>query len=178
MTILSKRSFDVLILMKKLMDAHTMVITARIRRMGKVMFSVCSQGGGGQPGGGQVQPGGGVRSSRGGLGPARGGLGPARGGSARGGSGPARGVSGPAGGGQVRLGGGSFRLGGGQVQLGGGVSRDMSTAGVIATRRAVCLLRSRRRTFLFTKLFILIHKTMVICRTTSHEVAAGERSDQ
>ena len=112
------------------------IFTARIRRMGKVMFSVCPHwGGGGQV---RVQLGG-VRSesSRGGSGQS-----PARGGQVRvqpgGGSGqsPARGgqVS-PAGGGQVSPAGG-----GGQSTEGGSAS--------CALLRAVCLLRSRRRTFL------------------------------
>ena len=98
-----------------------------VRREGHVLTrvcpsihdSVCPQGGGGQS---SVQLGGGVRSS---------------------------GV-----GGEVR----SSRRGGGQVQpVGGGVrssrggevSQDRTTEWVVTTRRAVCLLRSRRRTFLF-----------------------------
>ena len=88
-------------------------------------------------GGGQVQLPGGVRSScRGGVRSSCGGVRS----SCRGGSGPAAG-----GGGQVQL------LGGCQVQPpgGGGVSQDRTTQGVLATWRVVCLLRSRRRTFLF-----------------------------
>ena len=87
--------------------------------MGKVMFSLCPHLGGG----GQVQPGE---------------------------SGPAGGVShqgGSATGGRVRS-----SWGGGQVRGGqppGGVSQDRTTKGVLAIWRAVCRLRSRRRTFLF-----------------------------
>ena len=92
-------------------------------------------GGGGQvsepTGGGGFQPGGGVRSvSR--LG---GGLGPA----GRGGSGPAGG-----GGGQV-----SEPTGGGAVPAGGGGAGSASCA----LLRAVCLLRSRRRSFLFQSVY-------------------------
>ena len=72
------------------------------------------------------------------------------GGSARGGQpggGQPGGVSqgGSARGGQP----GEGSAGGGSAR--GGVSQDMTTAGVIAMRQAVCLLRSRRRTFLFLK---------------------------
>ena len=63
-------------------------------------------------------------------------------------------------GGSVQLGGGSVQPGRGGVSpargvgqsaggQGGGVSQDRTTQGVLATRWAVCLLRSRRRTFLF-----------------------------
>ena len=139
------------------------------------MFSVCSHLGGGQVRGGQVQLAGGVRSSRGGSGPARwggqvqpggvrsswggqvqlggSGLGGVRsswGGQVQlGGSGPARGGSGPAGGGgQLQL------AGGGQVQPGG--------SGSCTLLRAVCLLHSRRRTFLFSNTFYFCLKNYII----------------
>ena len=143
---------------------HTCLITARVRstREGNVLTRVCPsinlsvhrggypypimlcnisqnamrqrRGGGGVPG--QVPPGGVP------------------------GSGTPRGVPGsgtpPPGGypGQVPPRGGTrvrYPRGGypGQVPpLGGGVTRVGSTEGVLTTRRAVCLLRSRRRTFL------------------------------
>ena len=40
----------------------------------------------------------------------------------------------------------------GQVQMGGYPGK--TTEGVLATRRSVCLLRSRRRTFLFSEIYI------------------------
>ena len=121
-----------------LLTCHlSLIITARIRRMGKVMFSVCPHLGGG----GQVQAGGG-------SGPAGWGEGGQVSPAGRGGSGPGGGVggSGPAGGrGGVR----SSRPGGRGVRSvqrrGGGVSASC------ALLQAVCLLRSRRRTFLFRK---------------------------
>ena len=117
------------------------IITARIRRMGKVMFwggqgqrSIQPRGGQGQR---SIQPGG-VRSSWGGQGQRSiqpGGSGPARGGGSK--------VN-PARGGQVQLGGSKVNpAGGGQVQLGG-----KGGSASCALLRAVCLLRSRRRTFL------------------------------
>ena len=51
-----------------------------------------------------------------------------------------------------QLGGGSGQSAGGGVSQGGsvgGVSQDSTTERVLTTRRAVCLLRSRRRNFLF-----------------------------
>ena len=122
----------------------------------RVCPSVCPQGGGGQvqPGGSGpargVRSSGGVRSSWGGSGPARGGVRSSRGG------------SGPAGGGQVQLGGGGqssrgegqVQLGWGQVQPGGGGVRSSRGGSASCTLwRAVCLLRSRRRTFLFLPAF-------------------------
>ena len=85
-------------------------------------------------GGGQVQLVGGVRSSQWGGGGVR---------SVQVGAGLRSSWSG---GGQVQPVGG----GGGQVQLGGGgcVSQDRTTEWVLTTRWAVCLLCSRRRTFL------------------------------
>ena len=112
------------------------VITARVRSTtGRYCFHRClsvHRGGGVrsvQPGGGQVSPagGGGVRSVQ------------------------------PGGGGQSALGWVRSVAGGGQVSSqgvgqvsggGGGVSQDRTTEGLLTTRRAVCLLRSRRRTFL------------------------------
>ena len=81
----------------------------------------------------------------------------------RGGSGPAArmGGSGPAGGGQVQLPGGSGPAAGGGVRSScqGGVRSSRGEGGSVrlggsascALLRAVCLLRSRRRTFLFKK---------------------------
>ena len=109
------------------------------------------------PGGVQssVQPGGGGSgpARAGGSGPAGGGSGPAGGGQVQprgGGS-----VLSPAGGGQVQpWGGGSVQLGGGSGPAGGGgSSQDRTTEWVLSTRRAVCLLRSRRRTFLLNIIF-------------------------
>ena len=80
----------------------TALITARIRRMGKVMFSLCPHLGGGV----RSRCRGGVRSSWGGVSPAGGG------------SGPAGGRSGP--GGSVQPGGGSSPAGG-RSGPGGGV---------------------------------------------------------
>ena len=104
------------------------IITARVRstREGNVLTRVCPS----------IHPqiclstGGAVRSSRGG------GEGQVQ---LAGGSGPGRGGVRSRRGGQVQLGGGA-----------GGVSQDRTTEWVLTTtRRAVCLLRSRRRTFLF-----------------------------
>ena len=108
--------------------------------------------------------GGGVRSSRGGVrSSCRGGSGPAWGGQVLPGGGQIQpggvrsswqGGSGPAGRGGVR----SSCQGGGQVQLPGGGSASC------ALLRAVCLLRSRRRTFLLN--IILLHlslETNVLC---------------
>ena len=66
-------------------------------------------------------------------------------------SGPAGGGSGPAGGGGSGPGSGGVRSRwrGGQVQPGGGQSAGGSAS--CALLRAVCLLRSRRRTFLFAE---------------------------
>ena len=90
--------------------------------MGKVIFSLCPH-----LGGGQVQP----RRGRSGQSANRGGVRSSWGG----GSGPAgQGGSGPAGGG-----------GGGSGPVSGGRSASC------ALLRAVCFLRSRRRTFLFDK---------------------------
>ena len=90
------------------------------------MFSVCSHLGGGQSSRGGVSPAGrGGQSSWGGVSPAGGG------------------------GGQSSQGGVSPARGGGSVQLVGGGSAKIG----LTTRRAVCLLRSRRRTFLFYALF-------------------------
>ena len=119
------------------------VITARIRRMGKVMFSVCPHlGGGGQV---RVQPGGGgVRSesSRGGGGQVR----VPPGGSGQSSQGGGSGQSSRGGGGQV-----SPARGVGQSSRGGWVSPAGGGGGSASCTllRAVCLLRSRRRTFLF-----------------------------
>ena len=95
------------------------VFTARIRRMGKVMFSVCSHLGGG---GVRSSQGGGVRSvsRQGGSGPAGGGVR-----SSWGGSGPARGGwvrSSQGGSGQSADGGGQVQPGGGSGPAGRGVS--------------------------------------------------------
>ena len=55
----------------------------------------------------------------------------------------------PRGGGVSPAGGGGVSPAGGvSPGGGGGVSQDRTTEGVLATRRAVCLLCSRRRTFL------------------------------
>ena len=117
--------------------------TARVRSTTEghsFTLLVCSRGGGGgcqvSPaggGGGQVQlPGGG------GSGPAAGGVGQVQL-LGRGGSGPAAGE-----GGQVQL------PGGGQSSRQGGVSQQGEGGSAsCALLRAVCLLRSRRRTFLF-----------------------------
>ena len=66
------------------------------------------------------------------------------GGQSAGGGGQSSGVGGvsPAGG------------GGGSVQPGGGVSQDRTTEWVFTTRQVVCLLRSRRRTFLLPFTFV------------------------
>ena len=128
------------------------IITARVRStIGKVIVSLC-----------YVCPhlGGGVRSVLGGRGQSSRGWGQSRRGgrsglSSRGGGGqvsPARGGSGQVSSWGVR----SVARGVGQVSSqgvqvssrGGGVSQDTTTEGVLTTRRAVCLLRSRRRTFL------------------------------
>ena len=113
---------------------HWWFFTARIRRMGegnvltRVCPSVCPQGEGG-----------------GGSGPAgRGGVSPAGGGGGQvqlGGVSPSRGGSGPAGGGVRSSWGGSVQPGGVRSSRGGGSAS-------CALLRAVCLLRSRRRTFL------------------------------
>ena len=113
------------------------IVTARIRRMGKVMFSVCPHLGGG------VYP---ARSSRGGV---------------------------------PRLGTPPGRTGGYPVR---------TTKGVLTTRRAVCLLRSRRRTFLlFTELgddkiygcrkCLLSVKSKNVSSTLEFLVAPSKRSD-
>ena len=110
--------------------AFERLFTARIRRMGKVMFSLCPHLGG-------------VRSSC-----RRGGSGPAAGGGCQ--------VQLP-GGGQVQLlgGGGSGpAAGGGQVQLPGGVRSSCRGGSASCTLLwAVCLLCSRRRTFLLVLVF-------------------------
>ena len=97
-----------------------LLITARIRRMGKVMFSVCPHLGGGV------------------LNPRR----------SHGLSTPLPGLS--TGGGGHSVGGGHSA--GGVIQPGGysarGVGTIRTTEWVLTTQRAVCLLRSRRRTFL------------------------------
>ena len=130
-----------------------------VRREGNVLTRVCPsvspQGGGGvsqptQPGG--VSPAGGGQSSRGGS-VQPGGISPARGEvghSAWGGWG---------GSGQSARGRG--------VSRGEGVSQDRTTEWVLTTRRAVCLLRSRRRTFLL-ELFSLttIPQSAFSIRTT------------
>ena len=112
-------------------------------------------------GGGQVQPpgAGGVRSSQGGVRSSRGGSGPARGGGqvqpAGGGVRSSR-----RGGGQVQLGGGSGPAGGVRSSQWGGGVRSSRGGGQVrggsascALLRALCLLRSRRRTFLFCQEF-------------------------
>ena len=82
--------------------------------------------------------------------------------SSRGGSGPAGGVGQvqPGGGGQVQPGGGQVQprgvrssRGGGSGPAGGGGSAKLGQHRP-ATWRAVCLLRSRRRTVLFSHIFI------------------------
>ena len=137
------------------------IFTARVRSTTEgysFTLLVCSQGWGSGP-----------AASGGGSGPAarEGGSGPAargvRSSCQGGGSGPA------AGGGQVQLPGGVRSSQGGQVQLPGGVRSSRQGRGVRSSRgggvspasgggsascallRAVCLLRSRRRTFLFPK---------------------------
>ena len=72
--------------------------------------------------------------SRGGVSASRGEGQPARGGSASQGGQPA--------------GGWGSASRGGSASWGGGVSQDRTTEWVLTTQRAVCLLRSRRRTFL------------------------------
>ena len=123
-----------------------------IRRMGEGnVFSLFTSGGGGS---GQSADGGGVRSASGGGGgqvsqlTGEGQVQPAGGGSGQSANGG--GGSGPASGGGVRSSRGgqvSQLTGGGQVQPGGVSQRGGSAS--CALLRAVCLLRSRRRTFLF-----------------------------
>ena len=129
-----------------------------VRREGNSFtLLVFSQGGVNPAGGGEG--GGGVgQSSWGGASPARGG-----GQFSWGGVSPARGGISPIGGaqsswggsGQSSWGGGgqlggvrSVSQGGGQLGGGLGVGQDRTTERVLTTRRVVCLLRSRRRTFL------------------------------
>ena len=126
--------------LKHLDISSVLFVTVRIRRMGKVMFSVCPHLGGvrseSSQGGGQVRV-----QLEGGLGQS-----PAGGGQVRvqlgGGSGQSSqgGVS-PAGGGSVQPAGG-----GGSVSGGGGGSASCTLLW------AVCLLRSRRRTFLLLEM--------------------------
>ena len=148
-------------LSRKILKAANLV-TARIRRMGEGnVFSLFTSGGGGvSPAGGGVRsswPGGSGQSGRGGSGQSSWGGGgqvqPVGGGQvsvARGGQvSLARGGSRPASrGGQVQLAGG-----GGQVQLAGREGSGPASGGggsaSCALLRAVCLLHSRRRTFLF-----------------------------
>ena len=53
-----------------------------------------------------------------------------------------------------------------QVRMGGYPVR--TTEGVLTTRRAVCLLRSRRRTFLFEYCLWLSHEKGTICQNVGH----------
>ena len=109
--------------------------------MTRVCLSVHRRGQSADSAGGVSPAGGGGQSSWGGVSPAGGGVSPA------GGWGW---VSQP--GGSVQPGGVSW---GGSVSQGGSagggrlVSQDRTTECVLTTQRAVCLLRSRRRTFLF-----------------------------
>ena len=76
--------------------------------------------------------------------------------------GPARGVPWPRGGTLVRYPPPSqVRMGGRGATLPGGGYPGRTTEGVLTTRRAVCLLRSRRRTFLFI-LFLFISSRNVL----------------
>ena len=98
------------------------------------VFSLSTPGGGVSPaGGGQVSPAGGVRSGQ------------------PGGSGQSSRCGGVR---WVQLGGGVSHPGGGDQSSQWGVSQDRSTEWVLTTRRAVCLLRSRRRTFLLVCRFV------------------------
>ena len=128
------------------------LITAHIRRMGKVMFSVCPHLGGGGQGQRSIQPGGCQvkgQSSRGESGqrsiqPG----GQVKGQSSRGG------VRSSWLGGEVRS-----SQGGGSGPASGGVSASC------ALLRAVCHLRSRRRTFLFLSYFC---RSRTVIRVISH----------
>ena len=112
-----------------------------------------------QLGGGQVQLVGGCQVQPGGSGPAgRGGSGPARGGGQVQLAGGWGGQVQPGRGGQVQpAGGGSGPAGRG----GGGLSQDRTTEWVVTTRRAVCLLRSRRRNFLLVTFFGVINPLLL-----------------
>ena len=133
------------------------IITARIRRMGKVMFSVCPHLGGypypimlcniSQNAMGQTP-----RGEGGTLPGPAGGWYPAR--SSWGGDTLPGSAGGYPAGGDTLLGGYPARgYRPGQVRTGERGYPVRTTEGVLTTRRAVCLLGSRRRTFLFFFVF-------------------------